>query len=149
MFDRSVVAGVCPMIDRIVCRSFRRLTESSVCRLICVGTMVFVGCQSCSSSVRRRFVVGSSSVRRRFVFGSSLVRLWSFCRISFLVVSAFILAPAFDSTELCCMRKRIVCSYRRLHGRPCEAFYSVLCNCRFFSSCRSVVIPSFFRPPIP
>lgn len=141
MFDRSLVAGVCPMIDRVVCRSFRRSTESLVGRLVCIGTTVFVGCQS--------FGCSSSSVRRRFVVGSSLVRLWSFCRISFLVVPAFILAPAFDSTELCCMRKRIVCSYRRLYGRPCEAFYSVLCNCRFFSSCRSVVIPSFFRPLVP
>ena len=84
MFDRSVVAGVCPMIDRSVCRSFRRLTESSVCRLVCVGTMVFVGCQSCSSSVRRRFVVGSSLVRRWFVFGLFVVSVFSLFRRSFL-----------------------------------------------------------------
>jgi hypothetical protein len=169
------------MIDRVVCRSFRRSTDSSVGRPVCIGTAffaVFVGCQSfwrsslvrhrcvvvgsSSSSVRRRrfvvvgsslsvrsrFVVGSSSsVRSRFVvvgssssvrrLGSLFVRLWSvvllasFGRISFLVVSAFILAPAFDSTELCCMRKRNVC----LHRRVCMGVHVR----RFIQSCVTAV----------
>lgn len=87
MFDRSLVAGVCPMIDRVVCRSFRRSTESLVGRLVCIGTTVFVGCQSfgcSSSSVRRRFVVGSSLVRRWFVFGLFVVSVFSLFRRSFL-----------------------------------------------------------------
>ena len=105
--------------------------------------------------VRRRFVVGSSSVvRRRFVVvGSLLVCLWSFCRP--FVVSVFslfrrsFLHPHLIRPNCVACGNEIVCSYRCLHRRPCEAFYSILCNCRFLSSCPSVVVLSFFRPLVP